>query len=170
MSDLEVVDLVLSLVEDGEPRANIGEESTGLGFGSSTPIWAPDGFVGVPNAASGGACAQGIVWQDGSAQRLIAARDNRWTDKAGTLDIGDRAVVSDSEAWFLLTRATDRLRLRSTGPAGEMLIDVNGQAGTMTLSVGVNSIEIAATGITMTAPIVNVVGILQVGGVTVIVP
>ena len=151
--DIFAADVTLSVDENGVPRINIGDAQTGVGFGASVALWGSgDGFVSMPNAPDGASCAQALVLVEGNTKRALALRDNRWIGAAGTLAEGDRAIVSDSEAWFLLTRSQHRIRLRSEHSiVGELLVDVNGSAGTIKLSVGPVTLTINEAGMHLTS-------------------
>lgn len=166
MAYLEVVDVTLAETEDGKPRVNVGDKQSGVGTGASVPLWGSgDGFVGVPNAPNSNGTAQAVVLVEGNQQRVIAIRDYRTIDKAGTLAEGDRAIVSDSQAWLLLDKSADSIELRSLGEvAGAMKVIVDGANNRIQLSVGTVTMTIDATGVDITG------GVLKVGGVTVTVP
>jgi len=147
MSDDIIADILRADTENGAPVVNIGEQTTGLGFGADTSVWGNgDGFVSVPNNPSAAGAAQAIVTQDGHVKRATQTRDARWVTKAGTLEPGDRAIVSDSEAWIRLTRATNKIQIKS----GDMTVTLDGDTGVVTID-GAGTIRIGenATAIDM---------------------
>jgi len=149
MSDDIIADILRADTENGAPVVNIGEQTTGLGFGADTSVWGNgDGFVSVPNNPSDAGAAQAIVTQDGHVKRATQTRDARWVAKAGTLEPGDRAIVTDSEAWIRLTRATDKIEIVS----GDMKVTLDGASGNITINNGGTSM------ITMTSAGLVVVG------------
>lgn len=130
--DTEVADILLVTSGAlGNPLVNIGEQSTGDGFGADTAVWANgDGFVSVPNPPDDAGCAQAMVQQDGNVKRVVASVDNRYVNKAGgPLAIGDKAIVSNCDAWFRLTRGSNKLELRS----GAMTVTLDGDTGVVTI-------------------------------------
>lgn len=138
MSDSSVIaDIIRPDVdEDGVPVANVGEQSTGLGFGADTTVWGNgDGFISVPNPPSAAGAAQAIVEQDGNVKRATQTRDQRWVTKAGTLAPGDRAVVTDADAWIKITKATGKIEI----VAGSMRVEMDPSNLAMTISNGVLS-------------------------------
>lgn len=161
-----VTDVTLSESEDGQPRVNVGDQQSGAGLGAALTVWGSgDGFVGLPNTPSGASSAQALVYVDGHVQRVVAVRDTRIANRAGTLAPGDRAIVSDSEAWLLLDQSADSIALRSSGSiVGEMTVTVDGANNRIRLTVGTVSLTIDATGVDVTG------GVLKVGGVTLTVP
>jgi hypothetical protein len=165
MAYLEVVDVTLAESEDGQPRVNVGDTQSGVGTGASIPLWGSgDGFVGVPNAPDGDGSAQAVVLVEGHSQRVIAIRDNRFVQQAGTLAEGDRAIVTDSEAALFLDKSGDSIELRSVGGVGTLRVLVDGVNNRIRLSVGAVTLTVDATGVDVTG------GVLKVGGVTLTVP
>jgi hypothetical protein len=140
-------DILHASTESGDPRVNIGEQSTGAGFGADTAVWGSGpAFVSVPNAPSSGGAAQGLVDVEGNSTRVVASRDNRFVGKAGALAAGDAAIVTDSNACLRLVAAADKLELKSTS----MGVELAGQAGMVTISQGGSTIVMSAAGITLT--------------------
>jgi hypothetical protein len=193
VSTIELCDLMLSTADaaSGEVRVNIGNTVDGTGFGASVPMWGVDGFLSRPNAAAGGKAAQGLYLTQGNSRRVFASRDTRWPGPFGAMGEGDRALVSDCDAGLWLDKSANVIRLQA-GAGVEVVVD--GAAGTVTVSKGGASVvlstvagsdQIVATVgagpgiaqitltpalITLTAATVNVVGVLQVGGVPMTVP
>lgn len=129
--DFIIADIVRPDTENGAPVANIGEDTTGEGFGADVSVWGNgDGFVSVPNPPSDAGVAQAVVMQDGHAKRATQTRDQRWVTKAGELAPGDRAIVSDSDAWIRLTKANDKIEIVS----GDMSVTM--EAGVITIKNG----------------------------------
>lgn len=160
---LRTADITLPVVDAGEVRPVVGDAATGVGFAASVPFWTcGPAFVSCPNPATSGASCQALLWQEGNVTRVIAARDNRFVDKAGALALGDAAIVTDSEAWFKLTKAGDKVELRTKSGSDEMKVALDGGAGTIVLSVGGVSLTVDATGI-------NVVGAFKVNGIPAVV-
>lgn len=185
--NIEIADVMLSAIVDGEVRVNIGDKVDGKGFGASIGYWGVDGFSSRPNPTSAAGAAQAVYLTQGNQRRVIASRDNRFVGPFGDLGEGDRAIVSDCDAGLHLDKSANLIRLQA-GAGIEVVVD--GDAGTVTVSkgtasvvlstvaavdqilatVGAASIKVEPALITLTAVTVNVVGILQVGGVTMTVP
>ena len=187
MSTIDQADLLLAQVDGAEVRVNIGDTVTSAGWGSGVAVWGVDGLLSVPNAATGSGAAQGLYLTQGNQRRVIASRDTRWAGPFGTLAAGDRALVSDCAAGLHLDRSENTITLQA---GAGVAVTVDGDAGTVTVSkgtasvvlstvaavdqivatVGAASIKIQPLLITLTAATVNVVGVLQVGGVPMTVP
>jgi hypothetical protein len=134
-----VADVLLSDVTNGEVRVNVGEETTGAGFGSSCTLWAPDGFISCPSPADAtGACQ--IFWvQEGDQKICVAARDNRLKDKVGSLQPGDKAIVSTVDARFLLKASDNGISLMTFNGGDQsqpMLVNISGSKGSATIYIG----------------------------------
>jgi hypothetical protein len=164
MARFDVGDLTLSTTEEGEVRCNIGDQATGTGFAAGAAMWGVDGFMSCPNQPTTGGNAECIYMTEGQQRRILCTRDRRnLTNAGGALSPGDRAIVSAGEAWFRLTNASDRIQIRTMGPAGEMMIDMNATTGTITLSVagGAVGIDIKTTEVNITAPLFKVNGVIM---------
>lgn len=127
-------DIVETEIRDGEVRAKIGDAAKGLGYAAGLPMYGPDGFVGRPNQPdeNGDAC-QALYIIDGEGKISVGTRDNRYADKVGELDPGDRAIVTSGEARFLIKRVDDAVFIisknQSTGKT--MIWEMNGSTGVM---------------------------------------
>jgi hypothetical protein len=153
MAYLEVVDVTLAESEDGQPRVNVGDTQSGVGTGAGIPVWGSgDGFVGIPNAPSSSGSAQAVVFVEGNQQRVIAIRDYRTIGQAGALAEGDRAIVSDSQAWLLLTKSTDKIELRSLGASGTLKVEVDGDNDRVRLTVGFTTLTLSSAGLALDGP------------------
>lgn len=162
--DTIIADILRSDTEDGVPVANIGEDTTGEGFGADTIVWGNgDGFVSVPNQPSDAGVAQAVVTQDGHVKRAVQTRDQRWVTKAGTLQPGDRAVVSDSEAWIRLTRASDKIEIVS----GARTIVIDGSKVEITNALG--KVSVSSTGVTLSSGVTSSITVSPTG-VAIVVP
>ena len=147
-------DVTLSEQEDGEVRVNIGNVIDGTGLGAGVAAWGVDGFVGMPNLPSDGQCCVALVLEDGNQQRCIGFKDNRFASKAGELQPGDRAIVSDCGARFLLKQATSSISLFAENEADDdnaMIVNLNGQEGSLTLAVSATTFRLEKDRIVMAA-------------------
>ena len=150
--------LTTTLHDSGEVRVNIGDAVTGVGVAADASLWASDGFIGRPLDADERGSAQCLYHVDGHQKRAIATKDNRYADKVAELDPGDRAIVSDCSARFFLKHGTNQVALYTEGggdSANPMIVDLNGDESTITLSCGqgsdVGMIQIEPTKITIAA-------------------
>lgn len=132
-------DVTLSEQEDGEVRVNIGNVIDGSGLGAGVAAWGVDGFVGMPNLPSDGQCCVALVLEDGNQQRCIGFKDNRFASKAGELQPGDRAIVSDCDARLLLKKEDNCISLYTVNEEAEeadgtaQMLDIRGSTGVTVL-------------------------------------
>ncbi len=139
-------DILHAATESGDPRVNIGEQTTGKGFGADTAVWGSGtAFVSVPNPDSAAGSAQALVDVEGNSTRVVAARDNRFAAKAGALAAGDAAIVTDSDACARLVAAQDLFEIKSTG----MSLELAGQDGEVRITKGGTTIVLTSTGCTI---------------------
>ena len=141
-----VADVIASGVDDGEVRLNIGYTSrANKGVGAGVPAWwGADGFVSVPNdPTDDGAC---MVWyvQDGNDKRVLGYRDNRFADKLATLQPGDRGILTDGEARFIIRKGEDSVSIYSVDQSTDtdMIVTLNGKLGFGEMRVGGSSIKV----------------------------
>lgn len=180
-----IADILHSSAENGEVRVNYGEETTGEGFLADVQTWGPDGYIARPNDPSDKGAAQVLYLVDGQQQRAVAFRDNRFAAQAGTLEPGDRMIVTDAACRLYLkkTRAqvgmyTEAVNAFPDGSKG-MVLDLDGQSGVIQVKRGgqmivlgddgnvtllcataasQSSIVMTPTSITITAGTVNIAG------------
>lgn len=153
----DIADILHSTAEGGEVRINVGEETTGEGYAIDMQVWGPDGYIARPNAPSDRGTAQALYAVDGQQNRAFAFRDNRFAAQAGTLDDGDRLIVTDGPTRFYLKRATQRVGLyteaKSAPPAGgkAMILDLNGDEGVVLIRCGGCTFAMDGSKITISA-------------------
>lgn len=130
-------DILTSALDDsGEVRLNLGDALTGEGISNDSSYWGIDGFVSRPNDATSTGAAQALYMVDGHQKRVLASRDNRWITGYGQLAAGDRAIVSDCEAKFLLKKDRSAVTLYTTNEQDDnnsMMVDVDGKNGIITI-------------------------------------
>ena len=126
--DILTADILATEATDGEVRAQLGDAALGKGFAQEVAIYGVDGFVGRPNPPDAeGNAAQALYLQDGDDTQIIGTRDNRWADKVGTIEPGDRAIISSGEARFLLKNERDAIVLYTADSTGKgLLLDMGG--------------------------------------------
>ena len=152
--DILTADILATEATDGEVRAQLGDAALGKGFAQEVAIYGVDGFVGRPNPPDAeGNAAQALYLQDGDDAQIIGTRDNRWADKVGTMDDGDRAIVSEGAARFFLRNERDAIVLYTEhGTEGKgMLLDIGGVEGEIKIinGAGPSFITIGPDSITM---------------------
>jgi hypothetical protein len=180
-----IADILHSSAEGGEVRVNYGEETTGEGHLSDVQTWGPDGYIARPNDPSDKGTCQVLYIVDGQQQRATAFRDNRFAAQAGTLEPGDRMIVTDGPSRIYMKRASQRVGMYTEAKSAfadgskGMVIDLDGEAGNIQIKRGgqmvvlgedgnvtlvcagpatQSSIVMTPTTITITASTVNVAG------------
>ena len=132
-------DVIGTELIDGEIRVQIGDASRSLGYAAGLPMYGPDGFIGRPNQPdeNGDSCQVKYIW-DGDQKTVVGTRDNRYADKVGQLEPGDRAIVTDGEARILIKREDDAVfiiaKSQSTGKT--MSFELNSTAGVVQIFNG----------------------------------
>lgn len=126
---IDIVDVSLALDQSGEPRVNLGDVTTGVGFAAGVAAFgAGDGFVGIPNAADGGGAApQALMLTQGNLRLCLATRDPRYTGQLGQLGEGDRAIVSACDAGLLLSKGSNKIALKALAQGLSVTLDAAGQ-------------------------------------------
>lgn len=139
-SAFDVGDVLLSTAEKGEIRVNIGDVDTKAGYAINVPVWGPDGYLTRPNDPEDGAC-RAVYFVDGHNRRVLATCDYRFAKQAGTLDPGDRMVVTDGPSRFFLRKKDQRIGFytesiddATVGGKG-MLLDLSGKEAAITIKV-----------------------------------
>lgn len=133
-----VADILATETKGGEVRANIGFSESGKGIGAGEAMWwGTDGFVSRPNNPDDDGACMAWFFADGNDRRLLAYRDNRFADKVGELEPGDRAIISRGEARFFLKTGNDSVTLYTASQVDDgqsMMVSLDGQAGEITIS------------------------------------
>lgn len=127
-------DILASESDGGEVRSNLGDSITGEGIDKDLAHWGVDGFLSRPNDPDEDGAAQALFIVEGQEKRVIGTRDVRWAAKAGNLDPGDRAIVSNCAARVFLKQKSSSVAIYTEGPDGKpLLFEVNGKKGNATL-------------------------------------
>ena len=132
MPEILTADILATEATDGEVRAQLGDATLGKGFVQEAAIYGVDGFVGRPNPPDvEGNAAQALYLQDGDDTQILGTRDNRWADKVGTMEPGDRAIITDGEARVFVKQSRDAVVLYSVNQPEDksMLLDIGGLEG-----------------------------------------
>jgi hypothetical protein len=159
-----IADILHSSADGGEVRVNYGEETTGEGHLSDVQTWGPDGYIARPNDPSDKGATQVLYIVDGQQQRAIAYRGNYFAAQAGTLEPGDRMIVTDGPSRIYMKRASQRVGMYteavSTPPAGGkgMLIEADGEAGVLRLRAGGAVVELDGNNGTITLTAAGLTG------------
>lgn len=99
-------------VSSGEVRLKLGDAFSARGFAQEVPSYGPDGFIGCPSLPDAeGNAAQACYYQDGDQYVCVGVRDNRIAEKAGSLEPGDRAIITDGPARVLVKNGTSTIAL-----------------------------------------------------------
>lgn len=152
MSYFDTADILQTTAEDGEVRCNLGDSRDGTGYVNSAAVWGLDGFFSRPNNPTADGAAQGLYVVDGNQVRVVASRDNRFAAQTGALQPGDRAIVTDGPARILLKQAKAVVNLYTENAkdnGSSMMVDVNGDLGSIKLVCGGSVFEITKDSITM---------------------
>jgi hypothetical protein len=140
--DLELLDVSYTADSDDEARLKIGDNASNAGVGTDCAYLATDGFVSMPNPPDGNGSATCIAWTPGNDRFVLAAMDGRYNDKAGSLNPGDRAIVSNCAAYLKLSQSGNSISLASTNTG----VSCDGTGGKVTLYAGTLSVTLDGTG------------------------
>ena len=132
----DVADVLKSTAEDGEIRCTLGSSLTEFGLGDA-PVWGMDGFISRPNDPDADGACQAFYLAD-PEKRILAFYDPRFSDAVGSLDPGDRAIVTDGAARIFLKKARDAVVLYTESQPDDlsMMFDMSGEDGTLTIVIG----------------------------------
>lgn len=150
----DVADVTLATCEGGEVRCNLGDVGDGTGIGAEVILMCSEGFYGMPNNPSPAGACQVMYLRDGQQKTAFATWDGRFHEKAGAPKHGDRWIVSNCSARFMLRRAQSQIALFSENEVDDgstMMVEVNGSTGEMQLVNGGTFIRLLKDNITMTA-------------------
>lgn len=133
-----VADVLGTTADSGEVRCKLGYHFDETGIDNAAPAWGLDGFISRPSDPSSAGAAQAFFVQDANRRYVVSLRDNRFASKVGTLDPGDRAIVTDGEARVLLKQQRDAVVLYTeNAPADKsMMVDLGGADGTIKITNG----------------------------------
>ncbi len=135
-------DITFSSAENGELRVNLGDAASGKGFDSDVPVYGVDGFLSRPNDADEDGAVTAVYFHDGHQRRVVGTRDNRFAAQAGTMDPGDRMIVTSGPPRFYMKQARQRVGLYTesvaTPPVGGkgMTLDLDGEGNIVQLRYG----------------------------------
>ena len=132
-------DVLSSSSTNGEVRCNIGDRRTGLGIGQDVAMWGLPGFISRPDDPSEAGACEVRYLVDGQTKVIVGGRDNRFADKAGNPEPGDRMITSSGSARIIIKRKNDEVTLLAsnlTDDGSTMTVDVNGKTGEINLANG----------------------------------
>jgi hypothetical protein len=138
----DIGDILLSTAENGEVRVNVGDVLTKAGYDTNASVWGPDGYIAMPNDPSDDGAARALYLLDGNNRRVFGFTDNRFAAQAGTLQPGDRRIVTDGPTRIYITKATAQVGLYTEAenepPVGGkgMILDLNGSEGVIQIRSG----------------------------------
>lgn len=140
---LDRIDITSSeLDENGEVLLSLGDvkqkEDADKEQAVRVRAWGIDGFQSRPNDPDDDGAAHALFAYDGWEKRVLGTRDRRWLSYVGSLQPGDRAIVSNTEARFMLKQATDTVSLYTVNQDTDnsMLLSLDGSAGQISLVNG----------------------------------
>lgn len=107
--------------DSGELRYKLAENDN-TGVLSDATCWGIDGFYSRPSDPDERGACQALLAYEGNNRRVIATKDNRITGKYAELEPGDRAVVTDGNARFLLRKADDSLSWVTSEDGGDTVL------------------------------------------------
>lgn len=147
----DTADILGSDTEDGEVRLELGDVVTGVGTSTDTAMWGIDGFVSRPSDPDKDECARALYLVDGDEKIVVVSQDNRFSDKVGKLEAGDRAIVSKGEQRVLLKQTGEQVILYTVNQVVDLSMQVilDGANGVLTLSNGNAIVELKNDGISM---------------------
>lgn len=132
-------DVVAVTTDNGELRVRVGDVGLEQGFADRIPVYGPDGFIGIPNLpGDDGKAAQAIYFYDGNRKICIGTRDNRFAANIGTGKPGDRMIVTDGNARFLIKQEKDSVTLYTINSLvdQDMMVSLDGSTGQMLFQNG----------------------------------
>ena len=144
-----VLDVLSSTADDGEVRCKLGYALDSRGVSASSHAWGMDGFVSRPNDPTAEGAAMAFYLQDANRRYVLASKDNRFADKVGTMDPGDRAIVTDGEARIFVKQQRDAVSLYTVNQVVDqsMLFDMGGLEGKTKWTNGKCFIEMIDDGV-----------------------
>ena len=119
-------------------RLKLGYVSSGDGIDATAIAWGPDGFISRPNDQDGTKAARAFYLRDANRKYVLSVSDNRYSLQVGDLLPGDRAIVTNGEARFLMKQASDAISLYTVNQKTDqsMMVSLDGQAGELNLLNG----------------------------------
>jgi len=137
-SRVGVADVLSSTADEGEVRCSLGYQSDGRGVDATSPFWGLDGFIARPNDPNDDGSAQALYLQDANRRYVLGVRDNRFASLVGSMDPGDRCIVTDGEARAMVKQVRDAVVLYTVNQPVDatMMVELSGQDGTLTMTNG----------------------------------
>lgn len=89
-----IADALLTSVQSGEVRVNIGEDTENLGTQSAASVWGPPNFVSAPADPTAAGVCQVIYLQDGNQKVIFGTRDQRLFARSGNIKAGDSMMIA----------------------------------------------------------------------------
>ncbi len=148
----ETADILDTSVDSGEVRCSLGYADGEVGIGSEVPIYGIGTILARPADATNGEAAMAIYTQSGNQKHVFAWRDNRYSEKAGSLSPGDTAIVCTQDARIFVKDSTSAAVMYSVNQTSDdsMILEVNGQEGEIRIVNGKSAIVITKDKITIT--------------------
>ena len=182
-SDVRFLDVLDIEIVDGEARLKLGDALHGTGMYARGIPLGMTGVVAFPDPFDDTGACQAMSVTTGSENYIWQTWDPRYATKVGNLPAGSRGFVTRGEARFLLNPEKEQITSYTlNGPSRMMMVDLDGSTGVLTIMVhdkmiqidqdtdsikilcGGTWIEVKKDVINMSAPAVNVVGGVDLGG------
>lgn len=136
---LQTADILNVSVEDGEVGYDLGDVRDAAGIAQEAVAWGIDGFISMPNLPTGKEeAARAMYLVDGNEKMVVATKDSRNSTKVGSLEPGDRAIISAGAQRFLMKQGNESITLytENQDTGSSMLISASGADGTISLVNG----------------------------------
>jgi hypothetical protein len=136
---LQTADILNVSVDEGEVGYDLGDVRDAAGIAQEAVSWGIDGFISMPNLPTGNEeSARAMYLVDGDDKIVIATKDSRNSDKVGTLEPGDRAIISAGAQRFLMKQGNESISLYTENQAtgSSMMVSLSGADGVATLVNG----------------------------------
>jgi len=146
MPNFDTSDILNLTTEDGEVRVDLGDIRTGKGISAESVTWGSDGFISVPNEPDNSTkeCARALYFDDGYERIVIGTYDARYAEQVGSLESGDRMIVSKGEQRLLAKQSNESITMYSKNQVtgSSMMVSVHGEDGAILIVNGKSSIQI----------------------------
>jgi hypothetical protein len=139
-------DVLGSTAENGDVRVNLGNALTNEGEAAECPWWASgNAFISRPADPDDDGACEATYTRQGNQRVVTACRDARYTERAGSLEPGDSAIVGPGDGRLLNKAATHTIAMFTqdkTNNDAAMMHSLSGETGTSLNMVGKSYIEI----------------------------
>ena len=149
-TDFDVVDILVADVSQGQLTVAVGSATDGSAWTLNCPILGIDGFYSVPIDYDDSGAAQAFTYNDGNTELVLGYWDNRYLDRVGSLEPGDRAITTRGNARLVLKDATDSVNILTKAAdlpgndpdMGLSVVGDNGGNSSISLNLGTSIVQI----------------------------